>query len=79
VDALQRVRPVAVAGERLTHAVLERHPERPGRRRCGLAGGEHVAMHDEDRDATSSATRPDRVVLDRLSDVKVDDGFRAAG
>jgi alpha-N-arabinofuranosidase len=40
----------------------------------GLTVGEHVALHDEDPDATNSAARPDRVVPNRLADVKVSDG-----
>jgi alpha-N-arabinofuranosidase len=40
----------------------------------GLVVGEHVAIHDEDPDATNSAEQPDRVTPRRLDDVKVTDG-----
>jgi alpha-N-arabinofuranosidase len=44
----------------------------------GLAVGEHVAMNDEDPDATNSAAEPDRVVPSRLAEVKVTDGYATA-
>jgi alpha-L-arabinofuranosidase len=40
----------------------------------GLAEGEHVAVADEDPDATNDAARPDRVTPRRLADPKVADG-----
>jgi alpha-L-arabinofuranosidase len=40
----------------------------------GLAVGEHVALADDDPDATNSAAQPDRVTPKRLADPKVVDG-----
>jgi alpha-L-arabinofuranosidase len=40
----------------------------------GLAIGEHVALFDDDPDATNSAAEPERVTPRRLDEVKVADG-----
>jgi alpha-N-arabinofuranosidase len=39
-----------------------------------LAGGEHIALADDDPDATNSTAQPDRVTPKRLADPKVVDG-----
>jgi alpha-N-arabinofuranosidase len=44
----------------------------------GLVGGEHIAVYDEDPDATNSAAEPDRVVPRRLADVTVAEGHAQA-
>jgi alpha-N-arabinofuranosidase len=44
----------------------------------GLIGGEHVAVFDDDADATNGASDPDRVTPRQLDDVKVVDGHAHA-
>jgi alpha-N-arabinofuranosidase len=48
------------------------------RSRPDLPGGEHIALFDQDPDATNSAAEPDRVTPTAMGELKVQDGHLSA-